>query len=184
MPHLYEYVMPVRKLTRREFAAKHPYPFLLLYRDPAASQDGWTFKTQTISVASANLAKFAADEDLQLSPELARYDVFPVVKASGNPWHERVSVGRARNNDIVLGDSSVSKLHAHFKSTEGAPMILVDAGSRNGTRLNDRRLQSSEAVEIGVGDVVTFGRTSMTFLDALRLYDLVSKHVQSAGSAS
>jgi hypothetical protein len=76
-------------------------------------------------------------EDLQLSPELGRYEVYPIVKATNNPWHERVSVGRARNND---------------------------------------------AVKVEAGDTIIFGRTSMTFIDAMGLHDLVSKHVQVAGS--
>jgi len=183
MPRLYEYVLPARKLTREAFAEAHPYPFLLFHHDPADVQDDWTFKTQTISVTSAKLAKLAITEDLKLSPELARYDVFPVVKAMNNPWHERVSVGRARNNDIVLADSSVSKLHAHFRRGDGAEMILADAGSRNGTRLNQRRLEAGEAVKVSIGDTVSFGRTSMTFLDAQSLHDLVSKHMQRNGES-
>jgi hypothetical protein len=182
MPRLYEYVLDVRKMSREDFAAAHPYPFLLLYRDVARAKEGWSFKTQTISVATTKLARLAAGEELQLSPELAKYDVYPVVKALSNPWPERVSVGRARNNDIVLGDSSVSKLHAHFKREPGDSLYLVDAGSRNGTRLNDRCLKEDDPVKLEIGDTITFGRTSMTFLDAMNIHDLVSKHIQVVGS--
>ncbi len=55
------------------------------------------------------------DEDgVKLSTDSKRYRVFSMVKAARNPWVERISVGRARNNDIVLPHKSVSKLHAHF----------------------------------------------------------------------
>ncbi len=181
MPRLFEYVLEVRKQSPAEFAATYPYPFLLQYRDAGENRDGWTFKTQTISMASAKLASLAASEQLEVSPELAKFDVYPIEKALNNPWQERISIGRARNNDIVLGDSSVSKLHAHFKRTKTGDYFVADAGSRNGTRLNDQPLEPNTAAPVKLGDTLTFGRATVTFVDAFRLHDLVSKHVKSAG---
>ena len=178
MARLYEFVIPVRQSTREDFSREHQEPYLLLMRDQSDDRHGWTFKTQTVSVASAKIAKLASDEDIQLAPEIAGYEVFPVVKALNNPWPERISVGRARNNDIVLPDSSVSKLHAHFKLNKAKEVSVVDAGSRNGTRVNTRKVETGDVVRVHVGDTITFGRTTVTLLDGIALYELVSKHVQ------
>jgi hypothetical protein len=179
MPRLFEYVLAVRKMTREEFVDAHPHPFLLRRREEERSREGWTFKTQTVSVAQSGLGRLAANEKLRISPEIANFDVYPVAKALDNPWPERVSVGRARNNDVVLADSSVSKLHAHFKVGDGTDgYALVDAGSRNGTCINDDRIEAGAPIAVQVGDSITFGRTRVTFIDGDTLYTLVSRHVE------
>jgi pSer/pThr/pTyr-binding forkhead associated (FHA) protein len=125
----------------------------------------------------AKVAQLASEQNFDVAPEIADFEVFPVVKAPDNPWPERISVGRARNADVVLADGSVSKLHAHFKL--GDSMIsLADAGSRNGTRINTRKIPRSEEVRVRMGDTVTFGRIQLTLLDAEALYRLVLRHVQ------
>ncbi|OGQ90247.1 MAG: hypothetical protein A2289_20100 [Deltaproteobacteria bacterium RIFOXYA12_FULL_58_15] len=176
MARLYEFVIPVRKQTRQEFAKANPHLFLLMQR-PEQEKGTWTFKTLTLSMKGAKIAKFAADEDIRLLPEIAEFDVFPVVKAADSPWPERISVGRARNNDIVLPDSSVSKLHAHF-ITENDRYCVVDANSHNGTTINEHKLESGKVTDVNVGDCITFGRSMVRLLLATDLYDLVAKHVE------
>ncbi len=178
MAHLYDFVMPVRQQTLLEFCHANPQAFLLLEKPAHNPSVGWTFKTQTVSVSSAKVARFAAEEELRLSPELSRYDVFALAKAAHNPWPERISVGRARNNDVVLSDSSVSKLHAHFRVSRDHTLTLTDAGSRNGTRLNDVAVPAGESMRVQVGDTITFGRTTLTVVDAAGIYQLVSRFVQ------
>src|SRR5690348_2315544 len=36
----------------------------------------------------------------------------PLKKTGANPWRERILIGRAPNNDVVLRDVWISKLHA------------------------------------------------------------------------
>jgi pSer/pThr/pTyr-binding forkhead associated (FHA) protein len=63
------------------------------------------------------------------------------------------TVGRHRNNDIVVSDPKVSSFHARFDRTlEG--FVLVDLRSRNGSFVNGRRvdaqvLQSGDEVRLG-----------------------------------
>lgn len=178
MARLYEYISEVRKLSRTRFKEAYPYPFLVLRRAKKDRQASWTFKTQTISVNSATIGKLASQENLKISPKIAEYEVFAITKAGTNPWPERISVGRARNNDVVLHDSSVSKLHAHFKISANNETLLVDAGSRNGTRVNDRKIASGDTADVGIGDSITFGRTSLKMVDSGTLYDLVTQHVE------
>jgi hypothetical protein len=63
------------------------------------------------------------------------------------------TVGRHRNNDIVVSDPKVSSFHARFDRTlEG--FVLVDLRSRNGSFVNGKRvdaqvLQSGDEVRLG-----------------------------------
>lgn len=73
-------------------------------------------------------------------------------------YAERISVGRARNKDIVLRHSSVSKFHGWFELSENNTFHYSDAGSRNGTRLNGQALPSRELAAVEHGDELVFGK--------------------------
>ena len=75
------------------------------------------------------------------------------------------------------GPQSVSKLHAHFARAPDGSTRLSDAGSRNGTRLNDSKLVAGKAKKTHHGDTITFGAVSVSFIDSGGLYDLVSKQL-------
>ncbi len=175
---LYDYAVMVRRMTRNDFVAAETHPFLLCERQNDPESDGWTFKTNSISAPAVHVSKAVAEEGIRLSERLAKCDVFAVVKGVDNPWPERISVGRARNNDIVLADSSVSKLHAHFRCDAGGRYLVADAGSRNGTLVNARPLAAGETAAVQSGDVVVFGRIQVTFLDAGAFFDLISSNLE------
>jgi FHA domain/Domain of unknown function (DUF1707) len=65
-----------------------------------------------------------------------------------------VVLGRSRECDCVLADPTVSRRHAGLRR-EGERWILLDLGSRNGTRVNGMRVL--DAIEVGPGDRVSFG---------------------------
>ncbi len=102
-----------------------------------------------------------------------------VEKSDRNTWKSRISVGRAKNNDIVLRHDSVSKLHAHFlvRTVErlGQPteeLVLCDVGSANGTLINGKSVDEGEehAVRVVAGDRVGFGEVECDLLDAGALH--------------
>ena len=77
------------------------------------------------------------------------------------PRGAEVTVGRAPDNDVVLGDAEVSSHHARLVAV-GAGYQVTDLGSTNGTFLNGERLAPQRAVAFGPGDRLRLGQTSMT----------------------
>lgn len=76
---------------------------------------------------------------------------------------ERVSVGRAKENGLVLDDSSVSKTHAALVFNSQGNLLVADIGSTNGTFIKDERIEYGAAVEVPSGTEVKFGELSVTF---------------------
>ena len=77
--------------------------------------------------------------------------------SSALPGGQRVSLGRAANNGVVLRHPSVSKFHAWLEPTDGGAVTIVDPGSTNGTAVNDVSLRSRAPVEARSRDRLRFG---------------------------
>jgi len=99
-----------------------------------------------------------------------------ITKRAGNPFPERISVGRANNCDVVLRLPFVSKLHAHFVGADGGPtMRLADNRSANGTSVAGRTLAPGEAVDVRSGDWIGFGPLRLQLLDPSDLFDALAR---------
>ena len=69
------------------------------------------------------------------------------------------TLGRHRNNDIVVGDPKVSSFHARLDRTaEG--FLLVDLSSRNGTYVNSKRIINQL---LATGDEVRLGTARLVY---------------------
>ncbi len=79
----------------------------------------------------------------------------PVVNTTF-PLMPVTSIGRAPGNTIVLPDGYASAEHALITRRDGK-WWLEDQGSRNGTLLNDVRLEGTAV--ISAGDVIAVGGT-------------------------
>ena len=65
-----------------------------------------------------------------------------------------VSLGRYKDNDVVLPSEDVSRFHAEVRRIEGA-FFVVDLDSLNGTKVNgagiaERQLEDGDVIQIGV----------------------------------
>lgn len=178
MSKLEEYLYLARGMGRDEFVSNHSYPFLLLILEAPDTNEEWTFKTSTISSQHIAFARDLGLQGLTLSADASRYRVFPVRKSKDSPWSERISVGRARNNDITIPHKSVSKLHAHLSFDAEGQLLVVDAKSRNGVRINDKKINPGEPHTLTSGDIITFGAIALTRVEASELYDLVMNNLR------
>jgi hypothetical protein len=165
-----DYVHDALRSTREDFVARHPFPFLVgvvsFGAPPVRSIDtleGGGFEAGTT---------MAADEVTSIArpapppPGSPRPTVLAVRKVH-ETFPSMITVGRTRNNDIVLPDLEVSKFHAFFREVEGGSFELVDAGSANGTRVGDTVLKpKGPAHPVRFGDRVGFAYIELVFLDA------------------
>lgn len=71
-----------------------------------------------------------------------------------------VTLGREQDNDIVLEGPRVSRYHARLDWT-GSMYVLEDLGSKNGTWVNDRRLEGP--TPLNDGDMIRFGDLRFDF---------------------
>lgn len=85
-------------------------------------------------------------------------------------YQDRVSVGRARNKDVVLRHPSVSKFHAWFERDASGVWSVADAGSKNGTRANAVDVAARELAKVKPGDVLRFGSVEVMVCSADSLW--------------
>ncbi len=156
-----DFIEPCKRLTVADFTA-HGVAFLLRHnadtalRAPDGPQRTW-------------LAP-ASDETKggKAPPPRPRYKDFVVyqVRSTGRSSGGFITVGRTRNNDVVIFDVSLSRFHASFRRG-GDRLELQDAGSRNGTRVNDEPAPTSGSgrrVALASNDRIRFGTVEVTFL--------------------
>ena len=112
-------------------------------------------------------------------PELAaparQLLVYPVRTTGRSPFPRIVTVGRTKNNDIVLADISISKFHAFFKEEAGS-FFLSDGESRNGTFVDGEAAPTAKKgkpVLLKLGARLKFGALDLRFIDAAELRTLV-----------
>jgi Nif-specific regulatory protein len=78
------------------------------------------------------------------------------LKGSAFPLPEgEFNVGRSATNDLFLRDAAVSREHCVFRNN-GARITLIDAGSHNGTFVNDEQVSEQE---LHNGDLIRIGTT-------------------------
>jgi hypothetical protein len=149
--------------SKDEFLARFPNLFLML-TTRLEDDDEAGFNTMVEEVPATGRRKSSLSRKL---------DLVEVTKAKGNPYPDRISVGRARNCDVVLRDPSVSKLHSHFRLKEDGKLELVDLKSQNGTCVNGRALAADRPEPVASGDVLLFGSVSARLCNAALLWDLL-----------
>jgi len=69
---------------------------------------------------------------------------------------DRLSIGRGKENNLVLQDNGISRKHAVIEPTS-AGWLIRDLNSTNGTWLNGVRI--TNAVILKAGDRLEFGKT-------------------------
>ena len=135
-------------------------------REKTGDVEGLGFRTETreltatlsgdvVRTRAAHVFNEQTAERLPLGFARASCHVVPVCKRSEVSFLHHVSVGRARNHDIVLRHRSVSKFHAWLELTQDARLFVKDCDSSNHTYVNST--QVVDRAELSPGDTVKFG---------------------------
>src|SRR6188768_837852 len=66
--------------------------------------------------------------------DVVHMEIYPLVKKPGASFPDRITIGRTSNNDIVVADASISRLHAYVRR-DGKQWVVADGGSKNGSWL-------------------------------------------------
>jgi hypothetical protein len=108
--------------------------------------DGWRGRARRL------LARLAARPEAARGPPALEVEVrLPTSAAS-------VTVGRRHDCDVVVGEETVSRVHAELRPIDGDAWMVRDLDSTNGTWLNGARVH--EARVCG-GDVLCLGGLRM-----------------------
>jgi len=99
------------------------------------------------------------------------YFALPIKKreVGAKPFAGKVSVGRARNNDIVLRHPTVSKMHAWFEIDAGR-VFVGDARSKNRTWIGTELVRVGELSLAPPGSELRFGRVAALLVSADALW--------------
>lgn len=151
-----------KETTKEQFVARHPNLFLLYYEGKDEQSQAQFFTEAPPHPPQ----KWKFSGVMQL---------LPVVKAPGNPFPDRISIGRARNCDVVLRHPSVSKLHAHVRAEPDGRWTLIDNESHNGTSLGTVAVTPAKPAEVRAGDLLTFGAFTVRVIDGAELHTVLRR---------
>jgi pSer/pThr/pTyr-binding forkhead associated (FHA) protein len=136
---------------------------------------GW--RTEQYNVKNLKLAMQGRIERLQaLVPFVSdNAAVYRLVKSERNTAPQ-LCIGRAKRNDVVINDKTISSMHAQLELTQKAA-FLSDLGSSNGTFVNSARLADQERKVVQSGDSVQLGKRLYYFLTGDRLITLMALRI-------
>jgi len=141
-------------LSREEFVARAAGYYLVIGALPN-EEDPFAFDTRNTHLGRMLSGDVLANASL----------IVALRKSERSPYSTLISVGRARNCDVVLRASTVSKLHAQF-IVEEAGWKLVDRESANKTLVNGRVIEPERPIPIAPGDRLKFGAIDCLLADA------------------
>jgi pSer/pThr/pTyr-binding forkhead associated (FHA) protein/tetratricopeptide (TPR) repeat protein len=122
------------------------------------------------SLEEATLIKAVSEFEKSNKIDMRGPEAYPLLEIQSGPnqgaWftlanQKEISIGRANVNSIVLEDSSVSRSHSAIHEVDGK-YFVKDVGSRNGTFVNDKKIQ--EDYLLRKGDSIKVGIYVLKFL--------------------
>lgn len=96
------------------------------------------------------------------SAHLFGHDVFLIINRQVIPLDNQVTrIGRQLDNDVVLHEEYVSRLHAEIRLEDGK-YVLYDQQSTGGTFVNSRKI---ERCVLNSGDLISVGSVQIMFVN-------------------
>ncbi len=134
-----------------EFERLRPGPWLVWeagpWRPPSARRDTLVAGPETRLLASGE----------SLAIQLTAKDGGPEVR-----------LGRDADNDLVIDDATLSRVHLYLRRDAKGEWTAQDAGSRNGTKVDGA--PAVKALPLRQGSALEAGAVRLTFYDAAGLY--------------
>jgi len=157
-------------LGRDEFLASAAPAALVRFQSPEAqgSSTGGTLE-QTLTLDEGDTVDETLPHGHTPRPRILGIEVYPLVKKAGASFPDRITIGRISNNDIVVQDHSVSRLHAYVRHT-GGEWVVADAGSKNGSWLRGTTLEARRERVLPSRSVLRLGDVELTFFVAADLF--------------
>jgi hypothetical protein len=157
-------------LGRDEFLATAAPVVLVRHRVDAPDGDAGML---TVTIEAGRLDETSPVG--KLAAEGTDLELYPLVKKPGASFPDRITIGRTPNNDVVIADHSVSRLHAYARPAGEPGWVIADAGSKNGSWLDDAPLEPRREVELPPGGVIKLGDVMLTFYRSCDLFDLLGE---------
>lgn len=159
-------------LGRDEFLAAAAPAVLIRYPGVARGvrQPGPTTMTMSLDEDLHQVVDEASARG-KFTPESAEMELYPLAKKPGASFRDRITIGRTVNNDVVIADPSVSRLHAYVRQADG--WVVADAGSKNGSWLGHTALEPRREVALAPGAALRLGDVRFTFFRAEDLFELM-----------
>jgi FHA domain-containing protein len=88
----------------------------------------------------------------------------------------RVSVGFLRTNDVIIQEATISRVHAYIERGASG-YVVIEAGSSNGVKVNDTKVNLGQSVPVRSGDRIAFGNVSTLFMMPEDLHSFVRRVV-------
>jgi len=137
------------------FRAKHANGFLILSHAPPAESD-WL----DLDTSESSIPRYPASGKRRTG-----LWAMELVKSRRNAYASKITLGRARNNDVIIRSSKISKLHCTFHADGAGGFEIVDVGSLNGTIVNGVALEPKKRRPLRPGDYLSIWRYVFEFTD-------------------
>jgi pSer/pThr/pTyr-binding forkhead associated (FHA) protein len=168
------YLKELVEVSSSQFLEIHKHPTLLFWESPGQDQDTELQFGTLIIGRLEDQPEASFGENVS---QMAQISVIEVRKRATSTPSRMILVGRSPDNDIVIVDKTISKLHAYFQKAEDSDIYEVfDAGSTNGTKVNEQLLTSHSPHPLKNLDRIDLGPTiQLMYLTPEGFYDLLAQ---------
>ena len=152
---LAQYLASFEDLALSQFVAAYPNGFLVEKSERFLDKDVM-FQFLTDVVEDEHVLEQLRQGTVRSAVLEAR--VIEIAKRKDVTEPDKITIGRSPDNDIVVYNKLVSRKHAYLQlSSEDQACFLVDAGSSNGTFLNNKQLTPHEKYQLADADEISIG---------------------------
>jgi hypothetical protein len=164
---LYSYVLDRKRLSEADFMQRWRSP-VLIYA-PGKVEESGLRRTMTETNVRP-MVEWSEIKD-KMKADVNRFRVLRLVLDTGTK-KRTFRIGRERGLEIVINGRSVSKHHAELDVDDSGRLVLRDVGSKNGTFVDGRRIESAV---LKPPAVITFGSTEARLLGPKENWDFLGE---------